>query len=102
MAGYLAAGLAAVGAKGRVEAAPTCGGDIALDAVPVRFELDAPLVGASDAAELCSRFGVEREVDEGDVWACRAWVRPETTDYDCDNLIGACRDAVMAATAAGR
>jgi hydrogenase maturation protease len=102
MAGYLAAGLAAVGAKGRAEAVPACG-DAALDAVPVMFELDVPSVGASDAAaELCSRFGVEHEAGEGDVWACRAWVRPETTDYDCDNLIGACRDAVMAAMAAGR
>lgn len=77
MAHYLRAGLAAVGVHGVGADEP---------AGVVRFILPA----SSEARELAGRFGLAAEVPAGggEGLACVAHVHAETTDYDCDALVG--------------
>lgn len=85
MAGYLAAGLAAVGARvGEVEAP---------EGEPARVPFDLP-EQVDDAARdaLIARFGLVRAPAGGGAPQLSAIVTPEIRDYDCDALIGACQD----------
>lgn len=83
LAGYLASGLAAVGAHGACDGA---------DAGAVRFELP---VGA-DATCLPGALD-PRVVEEGESLRLVATVAPASSDRECDELIGRVREIVQAA-----
>ncbi len=94
MAAYLASGLRAVGASGTGDGAGGPAGCV---------EVALPAAGGAQEARaraVAERFGLEVCADgaeEPGVLRFAAHVFPETTDYDCDALIGACLEAVEAA-----
>ena len=91
MTRYLAQSLAAVGARGVTEDG---------EAGVVEFALPASGERRGAAEGVAGRFGLVAlgcggEAVEDDGWArYAAYVTPETTDYDCDALIGACLELV--------
>ena len=86
MAEYLAKGLAAVGA---------CPVDV--DGGTNRVSFGVSMRGAE---ELAGRFGCDVVPGDaaGETVCLVAHVFPSTTDYDCDALIGACRELVRGAS----
>jgi hydrogenase maturation protease len=92
---YLAKSLEAVGAHGEVEDADAPG------RTPVTLSLSTPTGEAYAAADaLGERFGLELLTDAGHMRTYRATVHPQTTDYDCDNLVAACLDHTAAVSGA--
>lgn len=86
MARYLFEGLAAVGAQPERD-----GGAAAV----LRFRLPAPTEDLRAAvSSLAERFGLRLAEESGASMVYEAAVSPQTTDYDCDALVGACLELI--------